>query len=208
MKSKAETVKVDLRLTRRFTKAVEYVRQIHTENRKETKIPYLAHLIGTASIVMGENGYLDFPVTEDMVIAALLHDVVEDHGGLERLGDVKSKFGRDVAEMVKGCTDSFAKSKQGKAPWKQRKCAYLKKLAGESAPTRLISAADKLYNARAILDDYRKDKDQLWSRFNRGRDDQLWYYKECVKVFTAAGTNRIVAELKRVVKTLEAISAS
>src|SRR5436309_2414100 len=89
-------------LTRRFIQAVDYARQIHTGWRKGTHVPYMAHLLGVASLVMGESGHVPFAVTEDMVIAALLHDAVEDEGGLPRLQDIEAKFGKDVAKIVKG----------------------------------------------------------------------------------------------------------
>src|SRR5664279_1618594 len=91
-------------LTERFSSAVEYARQLHTEYRKGTDVPYLAHLLGVASLVMGEAGGR-VPVTEDMVIAALLHDVVEDHGGMPRLHEVEQRFGRNVGRMVAGLSD-------------------------------------------------------------------------------------------------------
>jgi hypothetical protein len=70
-----------LHLTNRFTSAIEYARILHIERRKGTDVPYIAHLLGVASLVMGEVGHAGFPVTEDMVIAALLHDAAEDQGG-------------------------------------------------------------------------------------------------------------------------------
>lgn len=70
-----------LHLTGRFSSAIDYARHLHIERRKGTDIPYMAHLLGVASLVMAEVGQVSFPVTEDMVIAALLHDAVEDHGG-------------------------------------------------------------------------------------------------------------------------------
>src|SRR5436853_7099989 len=89
-------------LTRRFIQAVDYARQIHTGWRKGTHVPYMAHLLGVASVVMGESGHVPFAVTEDMVIAALLHDAVEDDGGMHRLQDREAKVGKDVATIVKG----------------------------------------------------------------------------------------------------------
>ncbi len=87
----------------------EYARKVHAGFRKGTQVPYLAHLLGVASIVLGETGYVPFTVTEDMAIAALLHDAVEDEGGLDRLRDIEAKFGKDVAKIVEGCTDSLMK---------------------------------------------------------------------------------------------------
>src|SRR5437763_12874099 len=78
-------------LTPRFIQAIDYACQVHTGWRKGTQVPYMAHLLGVASLVMGESGYIPFAVTEDMVIAALLHDAVEDEGGLPRLRDIEDR---------------------------------------------------------------------------------------------------------------------
>ena len=104
-----------LHLSGKFTCAVDYARTLHIERRKGTEIPYMAHLLGVASLVMGESGRVDFPVTEDLVIAALLHDTVEDHGGAPRLKDVEFNFGADVARMVKGLSDTLAEVSQQRA---------------------------------------------------------------------------------------------
>lgn len=194
-----------LHLSNRFTSAVDYARILHIERRKGTDIPYMAHLLGVAALVMGEAGHAD--VTEDMLIAALLHDAAEDHGGQLRLDDIEHNFGRDVAQMVESLSDSLAEDSSKKAPWRERKENYLKRLRREQPDVLLISAADKLYNARSILDDYRKIGPEVWKRFKRGRKHQLWYFRELLKVFKAAGKNRIVAELERVTDKLERISA-
>jgi (p)ppGpp synthase/HD superfamily hydrolase len=198
-------------LTRRFIQAVDYARQIHTGWRKGTHVPYMAHLLGVASLVMGESGHVPFAVTEDMVIAALLHDAVEDEGGLPRLQDIEAKFGKDVAKIVEGCTDSSEVDSDKKQEWRVRKEAYIKRLReepDESEGTLLVSAADKLYNARAILEDYREVGAEVWKRFKRGRDQQLWYFDELIKVYEERCQNwRIVEELKRMVAELRRVSA-
>jgi (p)ppGpp synthase/HD superfamily hydrolase len=198
-------------LTRRFIQAVDYARQIHTGWRKGTHVPYMAHLLGVASLVMGESGHVPFAVTEDMVIAALLHDAVEDEGGLPRLQDIEAKFGKDVAKIVEGCTDSSEVDSDKKQEWGVRKEAYIKRLReepDESEGTLLVSAADKLYNARAILEDYREVGAEVWKRFKRGRDQQLWYFDELIKVYEERCRNwRIVEELKRMVAELRRVSA-
>lgn len=195
-----------LHLSERFTRAADYARTLHIERRKGTGIPYMAHLMGVASLVMGESGNVNFPVTEDMVIAALLHDAVEDHGGKVRLDDVEHNFGANVARMVAGLSDSSAADEKAKDPWEERKRNYVQRLGREPADVQLISAADKLYNARAILDDYRQIGPRVWERFKRRRDDQLWYFDALLAVFTAAGRNRIVDELERVVRELMTLS--
>jgi (p)ppGpp synthase/HD superfamily hydrolase len=196
-----------LHLSSRFTSAIDYARHIHIERRKGTAIPYLAHLLGVASLVMGEAGHAAFPVTEDMVIAALLHDAAEDHGGLLRLKDIEHNFGSNVARMVEGLSDSLAEDPGKKQSWQQRKEQYIDRLREEPAAVQLISAADKLYNARAILEDYRQIGPEVWKRFKRGRREQIWYFDELLAVFKSSGTNRIVEELEHVVNELREISA-
>jgi len=104
-------------LTNRFTQAVDYARQVHVGLRKGTQVPYMAHLLSVASLVLTESGHVPFPITEDMVIAALLHDVVEDEGGLPRLRDIEAKFGKEVAKIAEGCTDSFEQDPSRKQEW-------------------------------------------------------------------------------------------
>jgi len=194
-------------LSSRFTEAVDYAQKIHTGFRKGTRVPYLAHLLGVTAIVLGETGNLGIPVTEDMAIAALLHDAVEDEGGMTRLRDIEVEFGRTVARIVEGCSDSFAAKGRKKAPWMARKQAYIDRLPQEPPDTLLVSAADKLYNARSILEDYRQIGPQVWKRFHRGRDDQLWYFDTLLEIFTAKCPKwRIIQELERTVSQLRKIS--
>ncbi len=189
-------------LTDRFTRAVDYARVLHTETRKGTEIPYMAHLIGVAALVMGEAGG-PVPVTEDMVIAAVLHDTVEDHGGKPRLDDVKKEFGANVARMVEGLSDTLAEDHDKKEGWEERKTGYLERLRHEPEDVLLISAADKLYNATAILDDFKEIGARVFERFKRGPEKQLWYFNELLAVFKPRIRSRIVGEFERVVRELE-----
>ncbi len=196
-----------LHLTARFTRAIDYARQVHVNYRKGTSVPYMAHLLGVASLVMGESGNLHFPVTEEMVIGALLHDAVEDEGGLPRLRDIEANFGTEVAKIVEGCTDSFEEDSSRKQEWEVRKKSYIDRLRTEPEGTLLVSAADKLYNARAILEDYRVVGVAIWSRFKRGRKEQLWYFDELSQVYEESGSNRLTKELKRVIGEFAQLSA-
>ena len=194
------TITSNLHLGNKFIRAIAYARDIHIEKRKSTKVPYMAHLLGVVSLVMGEVGYVDFDITEDEVVGALLHDAAEDCGGYARLEDIRYQFGEEVARHVEGCTDTF---EDPKPEWRPRKEAYIERLSSESPQTRLISAADKLYNARAILDDLRVSGTQVWNRFNAGRNEQVWYYETLTDVLRRCGTNRIVEELARVVASIK-----
>jgi GTP pyrophosphokinase len=194
-------------LTERFTVAVDYARVLHTEFRKGTRIPYMAHLLGVASLVMGEAGG-PIPVTEDMVIAAILHDTAEDHGGQRTLDDVQEKFGSNVARMVEGLSDTLAEDHDKKEGWEARKTAYLARLRTEPEDVLVISAADKLYNAKAILDDLKEIGPAVWVRFKRGPKEQLWYFHSLLEVFQPRLKSRMVAELKRVVDEISYLVAT
>jgi (p)ppGpp synthase/HD superfamily hydrolase len=142
-----------------------------------------------------------------MAIAAILHDAVEDHGGMPRLHDIEYNFGANVGRLVAGMSDTFVEDSNQKSPWEERKAAYVERLQSEPLDVQLISAADKLYNARTILSDYRDVGPRVWERFKRGRDQQLRYYKELLAVFRKSPTNRIVDEFERVVAELDAMTA-
>lgn len=208
MTEDSETLKnnetAQLHLSKRFTDAVEYARSVHIEMRKGTDIPYMAHLLGVAALVMGEAGHAWCSISEEMVIAALLHDAAEDHGGRTRLKDIESKFGSDVARIVKGLSDRLVENPDEKGSWDERKEKYIRRLRKEQADVRLISVADKLYNAKAILDDFKEIGAKVFERFKRGADQQLWYFDELLRIFLSHPRNRIVNDLERVVQELHA----
>ena len=196
-----------LLLTARFTGAVEYARGLHTEFRKGTRIPYMAHLLGVASLVMGEAGG-KVPVNEDMVIAAILHDVVEDHGGETRLREVEKKFGVSVARIVESLSDTLAEDHNKKEGWEERKIKYIERLRNEPEDVLLISCADKLYNAKAILDDFKEIGPAVFDRFKRGAIEQLWYFYQLLAIFRLRLRSRIVDELADVVHQIAHLDVS
>jgi (p)ppGpp synthase/HD superfamily hydrolase len=145
---------------------------------------------------------LEFGGDEDEAIAALLHDAVEDQGGAATAETIRSKFGDRVADIVLSCTDCDCTPKP---PWRQRKEAYIAHLQAATPSALLVSACDKLHNARTILADYREQGDALWSRFSGGRDT-LWYYRALVDAFRARGMSRVVDELDTAVSEMERLS--
>jgi (p)ppGpp synthase/HD superfamily hydrolase len=175
-----------------------YATRLHASQfRKGTTRPYIAHLLGVASIVLTHGG------TEDDAIAALLHDAVEDQGGKPQLTRIRKMFGKTVAAIVDGCTDTDSIPKP---PWRERKEKYLQHLRVADASTRLISAADKLYNARETLMDARILGDDIWKRFHATKEETLWYYREVVKILKLQGPQALASELGRVVDELAAVS--
>ncbi len=184
-----------VRLGARFLRAFAFAAEKHAgQTRKASTIPYVAHLMGVASLV------LEFGGDEDLAIAALLHDVVEDCGGAPMLKEVKRRFGSRVAKIVDGCTDSDTVPKP---PWRGRKESYIRHLKSADAETRLVSAADKLNNTRSILSDYRDVGESIWDRFNGGREGTLWYYRALVQEFKRGKANRLIRELELAVQELE-----
>jgi GTP pyrophosphokinase len=153
--------------------------------------------MSVAAIVLESGG------DEDCAIAALLHDVVEDCGGRPVLREVKKKFGTRVACMVEGCTDAF---EDPKPPWRKRKEDYLHRLRSEDHATRLVSACDKLDNARSVLRDFRKDGNAIWQRFNGGREGTLWYYRALTDEFNRSPVSNVASELNIVVNELERVT--
>ena len=184
----------------KFEKALLYAARLHRDQtRKGTDTPYVAHLLAVAAIV-GENGG-----TEDETVAALLHDAPEDQGGEERLEDIRARFGEAVADIVDGCVDTY---EEPKPPWRPRKEAYVERMKTAPASVQLVSAADKLHNARSILADLRSLGDDLWDRFTGGKSGTLWYYRALVEAYSAAPASPVVEELDRVVSEIEELAAS
>lgn len=183
--------------TARFEEALVYATRLHNgQSRKGTGIPYVAHLLAVTALVIEWGG------DEDMAIAALLHDAVEDQGGIVTLANIRRRFGERVATIVDGCTDSYT---QPKPAWKKRKEDYLQKLKVEPDDVRLVSLADKVHNARSILFDLRKDGVSALDRFRGGREGTLWYYQALVAVFTEIGNTPQTAELARLVAEIDQI---
>ena len=179
----------------RFLDALEVAAVMFaTTRRKKTRIPYVAHLLGVCAIVLEHGG------TEDEAIAALLHDTLEDITPTKQARRTVRAFGDDVYGIVVGCTDGTPNKKGKKAPWRERKEAYVAALGHEPGPVLLVSAADKLHNARAIVADLRATGDRAWKRFNAPKDDILWYYGALVDAFRAnpAHPVTLVEELERV----------
>jgi (p)ppGpp synthase/HD superfamily hydrolase len=188
-------------LTERFQRAFAVASEVHGRQlRKGTRIPYLAHLMSVAALVLEHGG------GEDAAIGGLLHDAVEDSGdGKEMEARIRREFGDRVADIVMGCSDAVAVAGQPKPPWRVRKKKYLQRLAEEEdADVLLVSACDKLHNLRSILADLRAIGPALWDRFSeKDPAAQLWYYQSLAACYhgkvpaaSSQELNRVAAEVK------------
>lgn len=189
-------------LTWRFDAALQLASALHhKQTRKGGTTPYIAHLMGVCALVLESGG------DEDQAIAALLHDAVEDQGGEPTLQTICHLFGQRVASAVEACSDSTVSDPANKPPWRERKEKYLAHLQAADADALLVGLADKLYNARAILSDYRQLGEKLWSRFTVPQNEQLWYYGALVSAFRdTAAPKSLVDELSRVVEELKQLA--
>jgi (p)ppGpp synthase/HD superfamily hydrolase len=184
------------RLTPKFVEALGYAAEKHaTQTRKAGEVPYLGHLLSVAGLVIEADG------TETQAIAALLHDAAEDQGGERTLAEIDQKFGADVASIVAECSDTF---EAPKPPWRGRKERYIQHLREASDDAVLVSLADKLDNARAILRDLRAHGNEVWQRFSV-QDPQLhlWYYRSLLEVYSQRAHSWMVGELHDVIDALE-----
>jgi (p)ppGpp synthase/HD superfamily hydrolase len=187
-------------LSPRFDEALVYASRLHAgQLRKGSPVPYVAHLLAVAALVLEYGG------GEEEAIAALLHDAIEDQGGAATREEMRRRFGEQAVAIVDGCTDAETVPKP---PWRERKEAYIAHIGHAAPAVRLVSAADKLHNVRSLLAGYRLIGEDLWDRFRGGRDGTLWYYRAMVDAFRAAEVTPLVEELERAVRELEQLTAS
>lgn len=180
----------------RFEAALRYALAAHAgQTRKATGVPYASHLLAVAALVLDDGG------DEDEAIAGLLHDAPEDQGGQERLDEIRRSFGDRVADIVEACTETV---EHPKPPWPDRKRAFLDRLPGVTdAGTVRVVLADKLANARSLVDDHRRVGDALWDRFNAPEEGQRWYYGQLVEAFAATPASpALLDDLRAAVATL------
>ncbi len=188
----------DKTLSVRFERALAYAAKLHAKQvRKGSRVPYVAHLLAVASLAL-EHG-----ASEDEAIAALLHDAVEDQGGLKTLATIERRFGPAVAAIVLACSDTVVTPKP---PWRLRKEAYLAHLQRAPASVRLVSAADKVHNARSTVADLRRLGPRVWTRFHAGPAEQLWYYRSLVAIFDERGPKPLAEELSRAVREMQRLA--
>lgn len=190
-----------------LAKAFAYTSEAHAEQvRKGTDIPYVSHLMAVSGLV------IEFGGDTTQAVAGLLHDVVEDQGGLERLADVRKRFGDEVVDLVLALSDATPAEGEIKPPWRERKERYLDhlvELAAARHPAVLVSLCDKIHNARTVVADLADPEvgAAVFSRFAGGAEGTAWLYRALSEVFAAAPAgllpHRGLTELDRLARTIE-----
>ncbi len=184
-------------LTDRFAEALAYAERLHrSQKRKGNDIPYVAHLMAVCATVLEWSG------DEDTAMAALLHDAVEDQGGLETLAEIRARFGERVAGIVAACSDSTSSDSDKKAPWQERKQAHIDHLQGTGCEVALVTAADKLHNLNAQIRDVRRHGAGTMGRFNAGPDQIIWYNRRIVAAIAEHRETVPVTELEEAIAKL------
>jgi (p)ppGpp synthase/HD superfamily hydrolase len=175
-------------------RAIAIATELHEgQTRKGTDppIPYITHPLEVMELVRAHGG------SEIEQAGAVCHDVAEDAGGHQVLERLHRELGKEVADIVAGCSDSLEAVGVAKAPWQERKDVYLKHLRAATPSTLLVSCADKLANARAIVRELRDERvgAAVWQRFSAGKERQLWYYGALAEIFAERLPGPLAAEL-------------
>jgi (p)ppGpp synthase/HD superfamily hydrolase len=192
-------------LTEKFDRAMLYAIHVHGgQVRKGTTTPYIAHLLAVAATILEYGG------SEDLAIAGLLHDAVEDQGGRARLADIRNRFGNRVADIVRCCSDSFINTAAGQSKESKRirNVRYLEHLLTVDEGTLLVSLCDKVHNARSILRDLRNPEvgSDVWKRFSNPREDTLQNYRALADTFCKLRPGPLASELSEIVQILSDVS--
>lgn len=184
-------------LTEKFAEALNTAYSLHHHQyRKDHKTPYLAHLLAVTALVLEDGG------SETEAIAALLHDAVEDQGGLATRQIIQELFGEAVINIIDSCTESETIPKP---PWQARKQRYLQQIQLASPSAQRVSLADKLHNARDLLRALETEGDIVWQRFTEGKTGVLWFYQALLKVYQSKQSH-LFRQIHKIVDQLATIS--
>ena len=161
---------------KKYKKALDFAYKIHfDQNRKKTKIPYFTHLVSVSNHVIEDGG------NTDEAIGGLLHDAVEDQGGLKTLKKIRKLFGNNVAKIVNECSDTIVVPKP---PWLARKKKYISDIKKKGQSSMFVSLCDKLHNGTSIVNDYKRKGKKVWTRFTASPKQVAWYYESLYKEFS------------------------
>jgi GTP pyrophosphokinase len=172
-----------------IARAIEMCVRVHAgQTRKGSGAPYVFHPLAVAGLVADAGG------DENQILAAILHDAVEDGGGEPIRAEIEERFGADVAAIVMAASDT---SETPKPPWRARKEAFIARVRGESPRVKLVVAADKVHNVQAVVRDLAVHGPEVWGRFQGGHDGTVWYYRAVAEAIAAGWDHPLARELNR-----------
>lgn len=182
-------------LNDKYAEALQFAWETHKDQvRKGSNTPYISHLLSVSALVIENGG------SQDQAIAALLHDAVEDQGGLKIAQTIRERFGSRVADIVLACSDTVTSPKP---PWRARKEAFIQKLPDVGHDAWLVSVCDKLHNARSISADLDRLGPDLWRKFKGGRSGTVWYYRSFADFFLRNLPGTLAGQLDEAARILE-----
>lgn len=186
------------KLSPRFEQALIFAKQVHDgQLRKGSATPYIAHILGVASLVLEDGG------SETEAIAALLHDAAEDGEGQKTLDQIEEQFGADIAEIVLECSDTLVKPKPA---WQERKEAHIEKLKTGRPESIQVKLADKVHNAQNLLRSLHENGESVWDDFKGGKQGTLWYFREMYAVFSETRSGYLMDEFARLIEEIDDFS--
>ena len=181
-----------MNLTPKIQKAIIGASVLHKDQkRKGDGLPYIIHPYSVAFIL---SNYTD---DEDVIVAGLLHDVLEDVPEYTK-EDLRNDFGERVCKIVQEVSedkDPNDSQEKEKISWQERKERYIANLKTDSQEALLVSCADKIHNLKAMLAAYKNQDEELWKNFNAPKDKISWYYGEVLEIMKDKLRNEIVGEL-------------
>lgn len=191
-----------MKLTNKIQKAIIASATLHKNQvRKDKPLPFIIHPYSVAVILS------NYTNDEDIIVAGLLHDVLEDVPDYSA-DDMKREFGERVYEIVKGVSedkDPNEENPDSVGSWEKRKNSYLDNLKKDTFEVMMVSCADKIHNLLSLQEAYKEQGEDLWKKFNAPEDKKIWFYGEVLNILKEKLKNPIVKELEKVYKEMQKI---
>lgn len=170
--------------------AILFATKAHDGQRRKTdNVAMIFHPFTVGMILKNYN------MSEDCVIAGILHDVAEDTK--YTLKDIKNVFGENVEKIVEEVTENK------KLPWEERKKEAIEKIYDASIEGKMVECADKINNLETLYDLYEQKGNDVWKYFNRPYEKQKWYYTEMYKaVINGVDDNKLFQRYKKILEKL------
>ena len=180
-------------------KAIQFAVKAHEgAMRKGTSIPYILHPLDVAAICA------QLTEDEDVIAAAVLHDVIEDTSFTEN--DLREQFGDRITDFVMGNSENKRRELPAQETWLIRKQETLEHLKRASVEVKTITFADKLSNLRSTVIDYTTLGESLWERFQQKDPElHLWYFTGVYDACEELGASPLYLEYDRYLRTLRSM---